>query len=128
MTKSKIFSGMCLAFALGIFLASRFFLPYLLIMALLAFCAGIFILSIFLVRPAFKRALLILGLLLFSLGLGALRFYHSLQNSEYQNFFDAKVKWEAHVTEEPDIRADKQLLTVGPAGFGQKLLITTTTR
>ncbi len=117
---------MCLAFAGGIFLASRFFLPYLLIMAVLALCAGIFILTIFLGRSAFKRGLLIAALLLFSLSLGALRFYRSLQSSEYQSFFDAKVKWEAYVTEEPDIRADKQLLTVLPAGFEQKLLITTT--
>ena len=117
---------MCLAFAGGIFLASRFFLPYLSLMLMLAVCAGIFISAPFLKGKIFSRSLMIFGLLIFSATLGALRFGQAMQNSEFESFFDSKVKWEARLMEEPDVRPDKQMLSVLPLGYKQRLLITTT--
>ena len=126
MTKSKIFILISLSFAFGIFFASKFNVYGLWALwtvgaGSLAFAASLTIKNIY-----FRRSAQILVLFLFFAGLGVLRFNQTLADNAYKNFFGQKVKWEGYVMEDPDVRSDKQLLTVQPINFDQRVLVTTT--
>ncbi len=56
--------------------------------------------------------------------LGALRLNSSFQPNEYANFFDQKTAFEGFVSEDPDVREDKQFITFQPENFTQKVLLT----
>lgn len=125
MSKSKIFIGVCLSFALGIFLASRYSIDQRYIYGLSGFAIIIFALAIIVPNRA-KAAVRLAGLFLFFACLGILRFGQTIYGNQYQQFFDQTVKWEGHVVEDPDVRADRQLITVRPKDFHQRILITVT--
>ncbi|MBI3231650.1 MAG: ComEC/Rec2 family competence protein [Candidatus Doudnabacteria bacterium] len=125
MSKSKIFIGLCLSFGLGIFLASRFSLDWLYIYFLFGVAVIIVFGSLLVDNPA-RSAVRLSGVFLFFICLGGLRFQQAVQLNSYENFFGQKVQWEGHVMEDPDIRADRQLLTIRPEGFDQRILVTST--
>lgn len=122
MSKSRVFVGICLAFALGIFLASAIFLDLRLIYIL----AGLF--GIMFAFAFYRSAGNIYwpALFMFFICLGAARFVQVQDFNGYGEWFEQKVKWEGYVVEDPDVRADKQLITVKPKNFNQRILITTT--
>lgn len=122
MSKSKIFIQLSLAFALGIFVASRFILDLRLIYLLMALAA------IILAGAAHKRlvGIQLAGWLGLAFSLGILRYYQTLESNQYRVFFDQNIKWEGYVVEDPDVRMDRQLVTIRPKHFNQRLLVTTT--
>src|SRR3989344_4494045 len=118
MSKSKIFSIACICFALGVLLASRFNVDPRIVYVSLCLTAVLFAIG--------GKKLKVLALFVLFLSLGVWRFNFSVNPSEFAEFYDQKIKWEGYITEEPDVRADKQLITIRPIGFEQKLLVTTT--
>lgn len=125
MSKSKIFVGICLSFALGIFLASRYAIDQRYIYGLAGFAIIIFALAMIVPKRS-KAAVCLAGLFLFFVCLGILRFEQTIYGNQYQKFFNQPVKWEGYVVEDPDVRADRQLVTIQPIDYQQRILITTT--
>ena len=125
MSKSKILIGVALSFSVGVFLASRFIVDLLYVYWVCAVLIAVFALS-FLGSASKLKIVRLAGLFLFFVFLGILRFNQSVGENEFQNFFESKVKWEGYITQDPDVRLDKQLITIQPNGFEQKILITTT--
>lgn len=64
--------------------------------------------------------------MLFAGFFGLWRIGISYEPSTYEALFDNKSTLQALVVAEPDVRADRQMLTVRPAENGQKILLTTT--
>jgi len=122
MSKSKVFIGISLSFALGIFLVSRFFIDLRWVYILAGFFAAVFAFGFF----KASKTIYLAALFLFFICAGAARFIQTVQDSQLKEFFEQKVKWEGHVMEDPDVRADKQLIAVKPKNFSQRVLITTT--
>ena len=122
MSKSKIFIGLSISFAAGIFLASEFFISIPIIWAILGL-AGVGFTFAFLSK---NKAGAFFMLFLLFVGLGAFRLQMVQVPSEFTSLYEGKPLLEGYVVEDPDIRTDKQLLTFKPKGFGQNILITTT--
>lgn len=118
-SKNKIFILLAICFTLGIALGSKFFLGRNLIYLSLAGLAMVFALLFSRRRQA---AALGIGCLFF-LALGVLRINASLAGSEFESFFENKVRIEGVIAEDVDARQNRQLLTFRPDGFSQNLLI-----
>lgn len=66
-------------------------------------------------------------LFLLGVGIGLLRITSTVQRpNEFQSWLGAKQDFEGVVVTEPDVRTDKQLITVQPTGHSQRVLVTTT--
>jgi competence protein ComEC len=120
MSKSKIFIGIAISFAVGILIASKFYISGAALDIFLAACAAGFALSFF----SQNKNSVLLALFLFCVGLGALRLGASVVPNEYQNLLDSKQQLEGYITQDVDLRASTQLITVTPKGFSQNILLT----
>jgi competence protein ComEC len=120
MSKSKIFIGIAISFAVGILIASTFNIPAFDTDIFLGVCAAAF--AIFFFGQNTKCA--IAALFLFCAGLGVLRLGASMVPGEYQNLLGSKQQLEGYVTEDVDVRSNEQLITFTPNGFNQNILIT----
>ncbi|MCL5666747.1 MAG: competence protein ComEC family protein, partial [Patescibacteria group bacterium] len=120
MSKSKIFIWLCVSFALGVWLASRFNLPREYVYGLLAFASTILVLAVLAARHAASLA----AVFLLAACLGALRLQASQIPNEFSDLFGAKQRLEGYVVEDPDIRPEKQMVTFRPKGYGQNVLAT----
>jgi competence protein ComEC len=120
MSKSKIFIGIAVSFAVGILIGSRFFIADSAIYIFLAVCAAGFGISFF--GQNKKSALA--ALFLFCAGLGVLRLGATLVPNEYQNLLDNKQQMEGYITQDVDVRGNEQLVAFTPKGFSQNILIT----
>jgi len=121
-SKSKIFIGIAISFAVGVLVGSRFYIETSAIYICLAIAAGGFTLSFM----GSKKYAALFALFLFCAGLGALRLQASLANNQYTQWLGLKQKIEGYIVQDIDVRSDKQLITFRPEGFEQNILITTT--
>jgi len=122
MTKYNIVIGICLGFAAGVGFASVRILPFFWLCVLIAGCVSLFGISI-----VYKNSKLVASLcvaLAFLLGIYRLEGSH--RPGEYGNFISTneKQELEGYVVEDVDMRLDKQLITVQPKGYSQRLLLT----
>lgn len=122
MSKSRVFIGICVSFVFGIFAASVIDFSKIWIYAVMAVCLSVFALA-FVVS---QRLFLFLALFLFAAACGVLRLRNSIHPNEFAPQFNQQASLEGVVAEDPDLRTDKQLLTVRPKGFSQNVLVTTT--
>ncbi|HYV33865.1 MAG TPA: ComEC/Rec2 family competence protein [Candidatus Limnocylindria bacterium] len=120
MSKSKVFVGIAVSFALGILLASKFNIAAQVVYIFIAACVLGFALAFLSSRKMFA----VFAVFLFFVGLGALRLQTSQVPSEFISLYDTKPKLEGYIVEDVDVRTDKQLLTIQPKGFGQNILAT----
>jgi competence protein ComEC len=123
MSKSKIFIGISISFATGIFLASWQEIPKVFTLYILAAATILFAVTVLSKAPRFVP---LAALFLFCAGFGAWRLDISKQPNEFQNQFGQKQKLEGYIVEDIDIRTDKQLITFRPKQNQQNILITTT--
>ncbi len=124
MSKSKIFILGCLAFALGVFLASKFSLPEFSVYLGLLGCVVFLCVGMFKDNSKFPFKFIALSLLFISLGVG--RFNFALEENHFSEALGPGFSREGLVVAEPDVRDNRQLLAVLPKGETQKILITTT--
>jgi competence protein ComEC len=120
MSKSKIFIGIAISFAVGILIASTFNIPGPTLDIFLGATAAGFGLAYF---GEHKKSAL-LALFLFCAGLGVLRLGMSMSPNEYQGLLDNKQQLEGYITQDVDLRSNEQLITFTPKGFSQNILIT----
>jgi competence protein ComEC len=120
MSKSKIFIGLAISFAVGILIASWFSISRQGLDIYLGACVSVFALLFF--GQNYRTALVVL--FLFCAGLGSLRLGVAMVPNEYQNLLDSKQQLEGYITEDVDLRTNTQLLTFTPKGFSQNILIT----
>lgn len=118
MSKSKIFIGLAISFAAGVWLGSRFDLPSGYIFICMAISASVFAL----VQNIKNKTVALLALFLFTAGLGVLRLQFLAAPNQYQNLFDSKQRLEGYVVEDPDIRLTGQFITILPKGYSQRIL------
>ncbi len=122
MTKSSVFIGIVISFAVGVLLASGLSLArediyFYLVVAIVVF-------ALVYLKGFFPGA--ILALFLFVLGLGALRLQMATVESDYKGLFGQKQKYQGYIVQEPDLRENRQLLYFLPQGQSQRILITAT--
>ncbi len=122
MSKSRVFIGISISFAIGIFVASVFAPDHRVVLMALGVSA---VVLIFALLFSVQR-IVFLALLLFSAALGCFRLEQSIVQNEYTEMFGQKQKLEGYIVEDPDIRTDKQLVTFKPKGKTQNILLTTT--
>lgn len=120
MSKSRIFACSAAAFSAGVLAASLADIRRDWIYDAAAFCLCWSGVAFRLKDKRFAWA----GVFLLAACAGSLRLQQSLRPSEYESYFDQKAEFEGMVSEEPDVRTDKQMLTVSPAGKNQEILIT----
>ena len=118
-SKSKIFIGIAISFALGILIASAFDISRWDVYIFLAVAAAAFALMFF----GQNQKSAIAALFLFCAGLGVLRLQVSMVENQFQELFDSKQQLEGYVTEDVDVRAASQLITFQPKGYSQNILI-----
>ncbi len=118
-SNNRIFILAAVFFTLGIALGSRFVLGANLAYAALAGLVMLFALAF---GRRWRVAALVFGCLIFFV-FGILRTSLSLVGSEFENFFESKIRLEGLIAEDVDARQERQLLTFRPDGFGQNLLI-----
>ena len=106
MSKSSVFIGMVIGFAVGALAASALPLEREYIYVYLAGMVLVFALAYL---KGFQYGAL-LALFLFVAGLGVLRLQLASVNSEYGELFGQKQKYEGYIVQEPDIRDGRQLL------------------
>ncbi len=122
MSKSKIFTGVAISFAAGIFTASKFSISGQAVYIFIGVCVLVFALAFV---SQYKTSALA-ALFLFCAGLGVLRLQVSQIPSQYVNLYGEKQSLEGYIVEDVDMRTDKQLITFKPKGYNQNILITTT--
>ncbi|MFA5990952.1 MAG: ComEC/Rec2 family competence protein [Candidatus Doudnabacteria bacterium] len=122
MSKSRVFIGLVISFAVGVLAASALLIEREQIYFYLTTVIAIFIFCYL----KSHQAGAILALFLFTLGLGALRLQIATVDSQYTQLFGQKQKMEGFIVQEPDIRDNRQLLYFLPQGSDQRILITTT--
>jgi competence protein ComEC len=120
MTKSKAFVLFCLSFLAGVFAGSLrlFYVPYVLaILAVLLSVAAFFYYfgHKFMALLVISAAFCVLGIYKIS---------DSFKPNSFENLFGQKVQLEGYITEDPDVRLDKQLIIFKPKGYEQNILIT----
>lgn len=120
LSKSKIFVWLCVSFAVGIWLASRFAVPREILFIAAAILAAAFALLFLTKHP---RACLP-ALFLFVVVLGAIRLQVSRVPPEFSDLYGSKQKLEGYIVEDIDVRTDKQLITFRPKGYNQNILAT----
>lgn len=121
MSKSKIFVGISISFAVGVLVGSLYVVsePFV-------FIAAAVLASLFgLVYSTGRTGFLVAILFLFFVLAGLWRVQSSKQENEFMSLFNSKQQFEARIVEDIDIRTDKQLLTVVPIGSTQRILVTT---
>jgi competence protein ComEC len=121
-TKSFMFSAGSLCFAAGVFIESRFNVygsGFFLVVAVLA---SAFALSFYLKRTRLS----LFWFLALTATLGIARVHSFEQLSEFTELYGSKAQLTGLIAEDVDDRSDKQLLSMRPEGFNQKILITTT--
>ena len=122
MTKSKIFIGVAISFAVGVLAASKFNISEQLVYIFLGVCITAFAVSFF----SGKKYFCIVTAFLFCAGLGILRLQSTIIPNQYQDLLGQKQQMEGYVVEDVDIRTNEQLITFRPKGYSQTILITTT--
>lgn len=126
MSRSKIFLGICFSFAIGIYFESIFDVKEMWKFFGIGLGLVLFICGVVFKEKRWTKTAMYVAFFLFCIVLGIFRFEQKIQKNEFKSFFEQKVKWEGYIVEDPDLRTDKQLLTVRPKNFKQNLLITTT--
>ena len=101
---SRIFFYFCLAFVLGIFLSSLFFIPQMFLLGTLIL--GIFLISVF---WSYKK-LAVIGFCFLFLAAGIWRYQQALSGIVYPE--EQQIIFVGRVVAEPDVRADNIKLTV----------------
>jgi len=119
--KSQIFIALSVAFAAGVLAASRLAVNPLPLFLLMAFAILVFALS----WQAESFYIPLISMLVFAAGLGAWRLQSTFHPNQFVTMLETKQQLEGYIVEDPDIRLDRQLLTVQPKGFSQKILVTT---
>jgi competence protein ComEC len=120
MSKSKIFIGISISFAVGILLAAVFQLGLPWLFAAMGIAAAVFAMAVWSThsRPALA------ALFVFCAALGCMRASLASHPNEFAASFGEKPTLEGIITEDPDVRTDKQLITFLPNGHNQSLLLT----
>ena len=122
MTKSRVFIGIAISFALGILIASAFnVLRQYTYLLLVIFVLG-FVVSFY--RQKNKGAFA--ALFLFCAALGMLRLQVSIKPNEYETILDSKQQLEGYIVEDPAVSSKNQVLTFRPKGYHQDIRLTTT--
>jgi competence protein ComEC len=120
MSRSKLFCLLIICFILGVFCASLFSIPNLWVYwALTPLVMGLG--GFYFFGEKFSAGLF-LCLTIFCLGV--FRLNTSFKANEFADLFGKKQKIEGLVVEDPDLRLDKQLLTVRPKNYTQNILVT----
>lgn len=132
MRKSKIFVGLCVSFIAGVLVGSVAGIPKPWLFAVMAFCVAGFALNVTPTnhhqgvetrRPSFY---VIFACLFFAcVGAWRLQAIHGVPN-EYASWFGQKQDFEGVISEDVDVRTDRQMITVTPDGFHQRVLVTLT--
>jgi competence protein ComEC len=120
MSKSKVFIGIAVSFAAGVWLGCRYNPPQFYVFVGLAIAAILFALA----YNAKHKAAALLAVFLFAATCGVLRLQSSQRPNEYQNLFDSKQQLEGYIVEDTDIRISNQFLTIQPKNFSQRILAT----
>lgn len=120
MSKTRVFIGASASFIAGVFWASAQGGKILFIVFMLAL--GVAAVSLGAVYRQSKVVILAICIIFFNLG--ALRLISSIVPNQFIKLFGTRQDFDGLVVEDPDIRADRQLLTFLPEGFSQKILIT----
>jgi competence protein ComEC len=120
MSKSKIFIGIAVSFAVGILFASKFNIPGEAVYIFSGAMAAGFAISFF----GQNKKIALAALFLFSSGLGVLRLQLSVLPNQYQELLDNKQQLEGFITQDVDLRSNEQLITFTPNGFSQNILMT----
>jgi competence protein ComEC len=116
MIKSRVFIGCAVGFAVGILVQSKFQLPPTVTLV----SCGI---GTALLATSKKHFVAVLWLLCACFGLQRQQLANHA--NQYQAILKTKQQFEAVIIADVDVRADHQLLTVRPDGYGQNILITT---
>src|SRR6185503_14102667 len=122
MTKSKIFIGIAISFALGILIASAFDVSRQTVYLVCGLASVGFVISFY--RQ--KKFGVFVALFLFCAGLGALRLQVSMISNQYQEILDTKQQLEGYIVEDPQVSSKDQILTFRPKGYSQDIRLTTT--
>ncbi len=121
-SKSKIFVLVCVSFIAGIFIGSILNLERQYIYYGLAVSASFF--GILYFGSYYKIALV--TALVFFIFAGLYRIDITNVENQYASVFGQKQQLEGYIVEDVDIRTNKQMITVQPMGYDQRLLVTTT--
>jgi len=121
-SKSNTLIIVSVSFALGVLLASTLEISRLLVYS--GLIVGIALFTVLFINKNFLGAQC--ALFLFVIILGVLRLQIALVANEYGLIIDSKQQLEGLVTQEPDIRQDRKLITFRPDGYSQNILLTTT--
>ncbi len=125
MNKSKIFVGLCIAFAIGILVASKVNISQPWLFGSMAVFVLVFVLS-FPQKQFNKNIFALTALFLFILCLGTMRFQVAEKPNQYESLFNTKQEWEGKITSDIDVRTDHQQFSFRPKNFKQDLLVVTT--
>jgi competence protein ComEC len=121
MSKSTVFIGVTISFALGILVASGFDIPRNLVYLVCGLASCGFLIS-FLKE---NKAGAFLALFLFCGCLGVVRLQSSISSNQYQDILDTKQKLEGYIVEDPQVSSKNQTLTFRPNGYSQDIRVTT---
>lgn len=113
--QSRLFIICAVCFATGIIVQSIWQLSELIVLLCIATSV-----IVFAVTHRFRWAAL---LLCFTLGL--LRMQQAMHPNQFQALLNSKQQVDGVIITDPDVRTDKQLLTVRPQGYDQNVLVTT---
>jgi competence protein ComEC len=124
MTKSNRFFVFCAAFLLGIVIGEVFTLSLLLSICFLV-CLLFFLIAMLFVKMTQPRSyFVVLVLILIVLGVFVRAQANPQITEEHISFYnDQQIEFEAIVNQEPDVRLDKQKLTVEPVNYKGKVLL-----
>ncbi len=122
MSKSKAFVILSVSFLGGVFFASLFKIENNIIYIVLAAAVSVSAVFYFLKQNFFAFIGLCVVVVLF----GMLRLNSSFIPNEFESLLGSRQKLEGYVVQDPDVRLDKQLLTVKPKKYSQNILVTTT--
>lgn len=122
MSKSKKFIWLTISFLSGVLLGSFLQVPAIYAFWTLGVCSAALGALYFFGQKFFA----FLALCIISLIFGCFYIQRSFVKSEYAPEFGHKQRFEAFVTEDPDVRENRQMLTIKKEGLSQNLLVTTT--
>ncbi|MBL8029839.1 MAG: ComEC/Rec2 family competence protein [Candidatus Doudnabacteria bacterium] len=121
MSKSKKFIWIVISFLLGVWTASLFLIEDLYVYFGIGFTAALAAVLYF-YKQSFFGFLCICFIFLLS---GMFRLNSAFVENGFADILGSRRILEGYVFEEPDIRADKQLLTIRPKNYAQNILVTT---
>jgi competence protein ComEC len=120
MQKSEIFILLAVSFTTGVLGASLVDWDLRFVYGWMAVCVSLLAVFWFQLTPAAK---ILLAAFIFA-GVGVWRFASVVEPNQFESLLGSKQKWEGYIVEEPDVRAERQLLTFLPSGYSQRVLIT----